>query len=389
MNTIRLKVKEKQNVYLPRLLNEMGNLPFRMRFDVGTQTITVENTSEQLIATALDLVRKYYEIVEIETDNQQELSLSGNNACLEDSINKVWKASHWAMYQKCISEYAIRAIIEDTAYLISKRYSKKDCVSVKPGDIVRIHYGQNLQGEVSGKYTRAVICKVDSTEPVVYVVPIVSNLKDIKIYMEFDAKNDIETARQESLKGYVIFEKGRYLYAGRIIKKVGTLKREYFDEVLRKLPMAFDFTANDLSTSKAVASYKQHSGEESPRFKSRGYALSWLNEAFGARLEEIKACESMEEKVNLFLQIVEFSDVSEYLKCAFLMACETKKITYNDVLPKVIEVYPDADIQKLREEFQEYLKEWKKGHEGLRLNQVVKKVSITAFWKLFVKYANL
>lgn len=166
-----------------------------------------------------------------------------DNAALEESLEKVRRAADWAIYRKGMPEPFVRLMIEQTAYLISQRYSKNNFVQVTPGDIVRIHYGQNLCGEVSGMNTRAVICNVHPTGNVVYAVPIVSHLQEARIYMTFDPKKDLEMPPSEDIiNGYLILEKGRDLYTGRINEKIGTLKREYFSEVLRKLPMAFDFT---------------------------------------------------------------------------------------------------------------------------------------------------
>lgn len=383
MGIVRLEVEAKEGTNFNELMSKMCKVPFLFRFDTKNNIITLENVSEQSIDAALDIIKNYYEIVQTEVDGRQEASEDGNNVAIEKAINRLWRTVYWAMYQKGISERKLERLVTDTVYRISQKYNGYIQQEIKPGDVVRCNYGWNLRGEISGIEMLSVVCKVNPSKGEVFVVPIVRRIRDAEIYLDFTAKKDMVGEKNNSFTGYVICEKARSIYIGRVVKQEGELKKTYFKKILRKIPTAFKFMDEAKSTKTSDMSDEER--KRIARF-SGGHAVKTLDEIFGDKLSELDICQSVESKLEMFLNILDFQGCDEHFKNAFLLARKTEKITYGNVMQELLRTYPEMDAKKFMTTLKGYAKEWKNKHPEEYSS--IHRFSISDFWKLFVAYTD-
>lgn len=262
MKNIVFKGKLKENASIVGLLKEINNISCRISIDTK-HAITIENIKEDMIDIAYNLADKYYMIDMINLENAENVLDLGNNEkeisnsySAENLMNKnieqlinerLIKTINWAMSKANASEDEIEEYIWSLIREISMNYSiekKYDTSLIAVGDIVVCDYGKHLPGETNGSQVRALVCNTLQNR-MIYIVPIINKKPNVfySNYVEFDWKNDINHYYQISNFGNTIInlEKGKYVRAERIKNIVGKLKTEIFDDVLTKLPNAFNF----------------------------------------------------------------------------------------------------------------------------------------------------
>lgn len=297
MKKITFKVSTKKEGSVVSLIKEINNISCRIQLDLENGFVAVENVDDTMIDSVIELIDKYYTILNVMIDNTsddestsvensqnvtvddepqseatvKEIAEPENNPTVvgpqseddliiqkvefeneyvEGLINRFMRTAYWAMYKKNVTEKDIGSFLWSSINEISMRYNNKGCIEYSIGDIVDCDYGMHLSGEINGPHVSAIVCSI-TNGGMAYVVPITKireNLTSLS-YLTFYAPDDVVYNNDNYTGGTALLDKGRYLRAERFHEVIGKTTPDFFAKVLEQLSTTFDFTGNTVMTN--------------------------------------------------------------------------------------------------------------------------------------------
>jgi len=89
----------------------------------------------------------------------------------------------------------------------------------------------------------------------------------------------------------------------------------------------------------------------------------------------------VEEQIEKFIEEIGFSKEDIMVKEAFLVAKDSSKITYNNVVFLISKRHPEMEEEKIMRLLKKSLKEWTEKYPEIK--KMFPKFSMNAFWKVF------
>lgn len=316
----------------------------------------------------------------IEQEKQNNLPIQYDDSTTEpiehiDSIiNKLKKTVYWAVDKRSAKPKVVGAFIWSALNEISCAY-KEETVNFAVGDVVTCNYGLHFDGESNGYNVPVIVCNIKNGIP--YVVPIVAekmlepqlNFLSVTfedfLYKKFDEEFTI-----------VALDKGRYVNSKRFVGVSGKATPEFMERLLSQLPGTFNFIEDN---SKKQQAKQLGSGV--------GSGESALLEVIGDNLEKLLQNDSeVEMQVELFLKDIDFPvDEDKIVKSAFVTACDTEKISFENVICQLNNIYPQMNGEKIKKVMQTAFKNW---NMYPQVAEKCSRISIISLLKLFVKARN-
>lgn len=397
-----------KEVRINALLKEVKKLPCRIQIDFERGFAVTENTSDTMIDMVTELIEKYYTISKVyivdgvesddilsiiqsvtEDSKQEEVGpqsekdlaieeVKFKDEYVEQFINKFLRTAYWAMFKKGASALEIRNFILTTINEISMRYGKKNSISFSIGDVVDCNYGMHLDGETEGGHVFAIVCNI-SYDGMVYVVPITDTRKNpiSYSYLRFTVPNDIVYHERKNYgNGMVLLEKGKEVRPERFQKVIGRTTPEFFAKLLNQLASTFDFTGSIVSTT---ASNKQ----EKQMCKKYSNIETVLTETLGFALDKVDSSKKPEDQIESFLVDIGMSTSGKIVKQCFVIACDIKKITYENVILELHKIYPNTLEGDIKAIIQKNFKKWLEQYP--ELTEKCHRISLMSVLKVFAK----
>lgn len=422
MKKITFEVTQK-NISMNALLKEVNKISCRLQLDIKNGFVTAEDVDDTMIDTVIELIENYFTVVDISLDNivesddilstvesvieeseqvetvlepeavvktvnpQSEKDLiiervKFENAYIAGLMNKFLRTAYWAMYKKKISEREIGRFIYTSMAEISMRYNEKKSIAFSIGDVVDCNYGTHLEGEVEGGHTSAIVCNIFG-DGLVYVVPITKTKENLKShsYLPFTIPNDIIYDKRNYVGGTVLLDKGKYVREVRFNEVIGKTNPEFFAKILNQLASStFDFT--EIIADTTVANGKEAEISEKPltNKKTSGAEKAFL-EAVGFAFDKLDPSKKIEEQLDSFLTDIGMTS-EEMVKQSFVIACNIKKITYENVILELHKIYPKIVEENIKAILKENFKKWL---EQSKLAEKCPRMSFMSVLKMFAK----
>ena len=346
------------------------------------------------------------------------------NEYVEQLINKFLRTAYWAMFKMNIPEKEIGYSILTSISEISMRYNMKDTIPFSIGDVVDCNYGVHLAGEINGGHVCAIVCNISDTG-MAYLVPITRKQEDLAShsYLTFTVPNDITYDTRNYVDGIAVLDKGKYVRPERFQELIGKTSPEFFAKVLSQLATTFDFTdtiaeikikpdnceittdENTTAKKTEAVTVKTFDEEEQPTIKtvtSEKIAESTttkvaikpaskntsnvenaLLEALGYAFDKLNSSKKVEEQIDSFLTDIGMSTSEKIVRQSFVIACDIKKITYENVILELYNMYPNLDKDMLMASLKENFKKWLEQYPELA--KKCPKLSFMAVLKVFAK----
>lgn len=335
------------------------------------------------------------------------------NEYLERLINKYVRTISWVMFKMNISEKEVADYIYTAMNEISMRYNKKRCIDFSIGDVVDCSYGVHLPGEINGGHVSAIVCNI-SRDSMVYLVPITKAQTNIvsHSYLTFNAPKDVVYENDYYKGGTALLDKGKYVRAERFNAVIGKTTPAFFEKILRKLANTFDFTkefaerveeerelpltttdevvANSFTTEKTSTETVGESddttinkAEQSPNPAKKYNVEDTLQEVIGFAFDKLDPSKNVEDQVENFLTDIGMVSNEKMITQSFVIACDIKKIKYDNVIFKLHEVFPEMNEETIKNTLKETFKYWLEKYPTLA--EKCPKISIMAILKLFAK----
>lgn len=387
-----------------------------------TTNDTVDETVVEEVAeeTADVVVQKQPTVLEpLSEDDLIIKKVEFENELVENRINSFLKTAYWAMYnrratEKDISEYILTCMSE-----ISMRFSSKPIIEFSIGDIVDVNYGSHLPGEIMGGHVHAIVCNV-LNEDMAYVVPITKVRADISSlsYLFMDAPQDATYNNEYYKGGTVLVDKGKYVRVERFNAVIGRTNPEFFEKLLYQLASAFDFTNcltetfeddSDLpftmgetteevvetstateetadevvETSTATEETTDNVVKTKTTSKKVGGEESALLEVIGFAFDKLDSSKKVEEQIESFLNDIGMTTTERMVTNSFIIACDIKKINYENVLLGLHELFPTVKEEIIKNILKDAFKNWLDKYPTLA--EKCPKISLMAVLKVFAK----
>lgn len=271
MKQLKFTVSLQKDCSISELLKEINNIKCKIFMDMKNGYVVVENVDNAQLDMVIELVDNYYEVLEVYIDNTitpSETSQSNaeskntgtsilpsisvddvssekiefNNESITEALNKLLKTIYWAMFHKNVSAKEILNFIYTWISELSMAYNNKGTIPFSLGDVVDCNYGHHLYGESNGNHVSAIVCNV--LNDMAYVVPIhkIDAVKPNCAHLKFTVPKDITYNKGNLPNGVVILAKGRYVRLERLNSVIGKTSPQFFKNLLKQLPFAFDFT---------------------------------------------------------------------------------------------------------------------------------------------------
>ena len=251
---------------------------------------------------------------------------------------------------------------------------------------------------------------------------------DTHSYIQFNVPDDVTfdpyaCATHEYLGRAVLLDKGKYVRTVRFNCVVGKTSPEFFEKVLTQLATTFDFTkqimgvrsesakkgeykltdeaepSTDIepeSTSETESStdiaYKsdnevesvpevQETVERTEDDSKKMNMVSLVQETFETALNKLDASKDIKEQVNSFLADIGMPTDDVVLRDAFFVACNVKKITFDNVALMLQKMHPNATEDAITAGLRKTFKEWLKNNP--ELVERCPRITLIAFLKAF------
>lgn len=399
MKKLTFKVSSHKSCSVASLIKEIDKIHCRIYLDFESGSVTVENVNDDTI-TVIELIDRYFTVISVNIDNTVEEPLAEKqpkvlepqseddliikkvefrNKYVENLVNKLLSSAYWALFNKNISEKEIGNFIITSMCEIAMRYNNKPCVKFSVGDVVDCNYGMHLVGEINGGHVFAIVCNV-MTDGMAYLVPIIENKSEStsQSYLAVNAPEDVIYENDAYKGGTALLDKAKYVRPERVNSVIGKATPAFFEKLLHQLASTFDFTScldNSRKTvDKAVKTpAKKVSNEESA-----------LMEVISFALEKLDASKTLEEQVEAFLVDIGMSTSEKMVTQAFMIACNIKKINYENVILKLHDVYhPEFKEDAIKRILQDNFKEWLVQYPTLA--EKCPKISLMSVLKVFAK----
>lgn len=412
MKKLTFKVSNPKEGSIINLIKDVDKIDCRIQIDFENGFVTAENLNDSLIDTVIELIDDYYTLLGVDINNNVESNaavpavaentemiaqtesvsepestdkifepqseddliiekVEFENEYVEELINKFLRTAYWAMFKMNISERDIGDFIWTSINEISMRYNKKESIPFSIGDIVDCNYGTHLAGEINGGHVAAIVCNISDTG-MVYLVPITKTQENLTShsYLIFNVPNDITYDTRDYVGGTVLLDKGKYVRPERFHEVIGKTSPEFFAKVLHQLATTFDFT------NKNAEIEIEHSNKVSDR-------ETVLLETIGFAFDKLDSSKKVEEQIDSFLVEIGMTTSEIMVKQSFVIACEIEKITYDNVILELNNMYPEEKEDAIKATLKENFKKWLEQYPELA--EKCPKLSLMSVLKVFAK----
>ena len=106
-------------------------------------------------------------------------------------------------------------------------------------------------------------------------------------------------------------------------------------------------------------------------------------EALGYAFDKLNSSKKVEEQIDSFLTDIGMSTSEKIVRQSFVIACDIKKITYENVILELYNMYPNLDKDMLMASLKENFKKWLEQYPELA--KKCPKLSFMAVLKVFAK----
>lgn len=369
MNKLIFKVIPKKDDSIITQIKEINKLPCRINLDLKNSCVTVENVNDNMINQVTEFINNYYTVSNVTIDNISENSDNDVNSSeksptiikpqsendliikkvefrdnyIEQLINKFLRSAYWAIYVKKASTRDVANSLTTAITELSFNINKNNPVKFEIGDIVSCYYGTHLDCELCHSTAFAIVCNI-LNENLVCLVPIELYYSPTINYLSFTTPADIICDKFN--KGKVLLDKARYIGSVRIKEVVGKTTPRFFSVVLDSIASTFDFTP--------LANYCEEEKNKQPIKKTE---KELLLEVIGEPLKNLNKDKPIEEQINDFLTQIGMS-TEKLVTQSFKIACNTKKINYENILKALSELNPDIKINVMKSSLQNVFKNW-------------------------------
>jgi len=443
---ITFQVNTQKDLSLTSLIKEVNKISCKISIDLKSGYVSVENVNDTMIDSVIELVNNYYTILGVEinntleelTDNQdssvllesstdtnssivREISESVStkqptditsqikeiefeNKYLEKYLNNLLRTISLALCnnatEKDISDHILTCISE-----ISMRFFPKPIVEFATGDIVDINFGTHLPGEIIGGHIHGIVCNIFNGN-MAYVVPIIKSkaIPPSILNLNMDTPTDASYYNEHYAGGTVFIDKGKYIRAERIKSVIGKTTPEFFEKLLKQLPLAFDFAgrlseavqdnnSEDLPTlgtpnrvfESTIEGSDIHNNASNSKTSTKkiGDAETNLLETFGFALDKLDSSKPVGDQVESFLTDIGMPSTERLVTQAFIIACNIKKINYENIISALHEKFPTIKQEIIKITLKETFKNWLKAYPTLA--EKCSKISLMAVLKVFAK----
>lgn len=359
------------------------------------------------------------------------------NEYIEQLINKLLRTISWAMFKNNATGNEISHFIFSTISEISMNYNNTACIPVSIGDVVDCNYGTHLPKEINGGHVAAIVC--DISFGMVYLVPITKQLDNLvsRSFIKFTVPNDIIYDEKDYVNGTVLLDKGRYLRPERLNQIIGKTTPEFFAKVLHQLSTTFDFTDRNAENSSKSTNFETTTAAEaitpevdettttettSPKADKPTIAETSNNgeyqpavivsleekseetisqvatvsttqkgsngekallESFGSAFDKLDSSKPIQEQIDSFIADIGIPANEKMLRQTFVIACDIKKITYENVIFELHKMYPTANEDILKASLKKSFKKWLEQYPELA--EKCPKLSLMSVLKVFAK----
>lgn len=359
------------------------------------------------------------------------------NEYIEQLINKLLRTISWAMFKNNATGNEISHFIFSTISEISMNYNNTACIPVSIGDVVDCNYGTHLPKEINGGHVAAIVC--DISFGMVYLVPITKQLDNLvsRSFIKFTVPNDIIYDEKDYVNGTVLLDKGRYLRPERLNQIIGKTTPEFFAKVLHQLSTTFDFTDRNAENSSKSTNFETTTAAEaitpevdettttettSPKADKPTIAETSDNgeyqpavivsleekseetisqvatvsttqkgsngekallESFGSAFDKLDSSKPIQEQIDSFIADIGIPANEKMLRQTFVIACDIKKITYENVIFELHKMYPTANEDILKASLKKSFKKWLEQYPELA--EKCPKLSLMSVLKVFAK----
>lgn len=359
------------------------------------------------------------------------------NEYIEQLINKLLRTISWAMFKNNATGNEISHFIFSTISEISMNYNNTACIPVSIGDVVDCNYGTHLPKEINGGHVAAIVC--DISFGMVYLVPITKQLDNLvsRSFIQYSVPNDIIYDEKDYVNGTVLLDKGRYLRPERLNQVIGKTTPEFLAEVLHQLSTTFDFTDKIAENSAKSTNFEtttateaitpevdettttgttspeadkptiagtSDSGEQHPTVivssetkpeetisqvatvsttQKGSNGEKALLESFGSAFDKLDSSKPIQEQIDSFIADIGIPANEKMLRQTFVIACDIKKITYENVIFELHKMYPTADEDILKASLKKSFKKWLEQYPELA--EKCPKLSLMSVLKVFAK----
>lgn len=379
MDTVIFKIEKWKSESIANLLKEINEISCRLYIDFEKGVVTAKDVNNDVIDRIIGVIDKHFVIESISVDNttnQEKSELNENDRVvkfsdkdIENLLNeKLIKTIVWAMSHGMSSEEVqkyIWTMITEISYSNSNS-SELRVKNVSVGDVVQVNFGKHPIGEMSDSRGYAIVCNI-STDGSLFLVPIDKESSNI----DSNSFNILENSDVT-----VLLEMSKYVNPRRLDKVLGKVEPEFLKELLNQIAITFDFNSN---------------AEESNCPKSSNEELA-LQEIIGPALEKIKPNVDLDGQLHSFLANIGMPTNVITLNKAFEIGVYLEKITYNNLISKLIsdnpEMYDESDGKNLRSLLKRIFDNWAQNYPDLK--KQCSKISIVSIIKMFAKkYHNL
>jgi len=425
---LKLKITQKPGTNMSSLVKQMCALRYRIKVDAESGNISIEGMNNSDVENVIDSINEAFNIVgvdiipNIEIPEQETSSTIEEKEALvtaeslefakinffdqevEEQANKLMRVIYWHMYNNKASSADICKYLKSVGAEIKMKYEPQELPKIFIGDIVVCNYGNHPNGEISGGYVHAIVCDIDE-EGMIYAVPI-TKIKFNEVpnkYLPFENKSDVFYTEPNLTGGTLLLKRGAYISSQRIWKTVGTARTEFFDKLLKTLPETVCFSHYDMENEDAanqgeVELVSSEDEEEIPSDNSsiqniskckpsndtkKTSAEDFIAELLSDSLEMLDKSMPIEENVDKFIKGIGFDTKGEIVKQAFINACKVDKISYESILPKLVELFPNIREEIIKASLKEEFNNWAQRHPEIK--EKYPKISFMALLKVFVK----
>ncbi len=437
MKKLTFKVSNPKEGSIIAFVKKVNKIACRLQLDIENGFVTAENVDDTMIETVIELVDNYYTLLGVDIDNNLENDVTVSiakettdvsvqaendsepkatakilepqseddliikkvefeNEYVEQIINKFLRTAYWAMFKKNVPEKEIGGFIYTSMSEISMRYNNEDSIPFSVGDVVDCNYGIHLGGEINGDHVFAIVCNI--LDNMAYLVPITKMKENLKShsYLMLTDPNGIVYDRDYT-GGTVLLDKGKYVRSKRVREVIGKTSPEFLAKVLHQLATTFDFTDANLTekqqeaenaTTENVFSEKASEStativETKPTSKNSGNVESALLEVVGSAFDKLTPSKKVEEQIDSFLTDIGMSINERMVKQSFVIACDIKKITYENVILELHNVNPEVNEDIIKATLKENFKKWLEQYPELA--KKCPKMSLMSVLKVFAK----
>jgi len=267
-------------------------------------------------------------------------------------------------------------------------FNPKDTLLFEKGDIVLCNYGKHPNGEISGAHKLSIICNIDGKgRP--FVVPVAKHkkfqYKHAKGFFWLKEKECTYDIDYEYKSGTIYLYQGRYVRPERIKKVLGHVNEKYMKRILEELTNSFDFKGNTEKYAPIVQTIEvmEQKLQETPPPVCKKPKKDYLLEFFNWHKEQIFQAPTMEAKIPVLLDCMEYPKQDPFIIEFIQIGCKQEKPSYASILSKMgFDIYM---IRKKQYEMRIQFSKWiQQKHPDIK--KQYPSISWIDFIKVFANY---